>query len=78
MLVTVFFFLFLFFSSKDNLVTVFTMCVLANEVLFLFVMQMYVTPPDTDVYAIPRVLAPMPQKVWYLYVYDCTYCMTYF
>lgn len=24
---------------------------------------MYVTPPDTDVYAIPRVLAPMPEKV---------------
>ncbi|EEF42095.1 PLASTID TRANSCRIPTIONALLY ACTIVE protein 6, chloroplastic [Ricinus communis] len=24
--------------------------------------EMYVTPPDTDVYAIPRVLAPMPQK----------------
>lgn len=24
---------------------------------------MYVTPPDTDVYAIPKVLAPMPQKV---------------
>ncbi|XP_034198641.1 uncharacterized protein LOC117614068 isoform X2 [Prunus dulcis] len=26
--------------------------------------EMYVTPPDTDVYAIPRVLAPMPQKVY--------------
>lgn len=26
-------------------------------------LQMYVTPPDTDVYAIPKVLAPMPQKV---------------
>ncbi|KAF2591632.1 hypothetical protein F2Q70_00040317 [Brassica cretica] len=25
--------------------------------------QMYVTPPDTDIYSIPRVLAPMPQKV---------------
>jgi len=25
--------------------------------------QMYVTPPDTDVYAIPKVIAPMPQKV---------------
>ncbi|XP_030937035.1 uncharacterized protein LOC115962270 isoform X1 [Quercus lobata] len=24
--------------------------------------EMYVTPPDTDVYAIPKVLAPMPQK----------------
>ncbi|XP_062022271.1 PLASTID TRANSCRIPTIONALLY ACTIVE protein 6, chloroplastic [Rosa rugosa] len=24
--------------------------------------EMYVTPPDTDVYAIPRVLAPMPDK----------------
>ncbi|KAJ9146220.1 hypothetical protein P3X46_028512 [Hevea brasiliensis] len=24
--------------------------------------EMYVTPPDTDIYAIPRVLAPMPQK----------------
>ena len=24
---------------------------------------MYVTPPDTDIYAIPKVLAPMPQKV---------------
>ncbi|CAH9101725.1 unnamed protein product [Cuscuta europaea] len=24
--------------------------------------EMYVTPPDTDVYAIPQVLAPMPQK----------------
>ncbi|KAK4768558.1 hypothetical protein SAY87_003699 [Trapa incisa] len=24
--------------------------------------EMYVTPPDTDVYSIPRVLAPMPQK----------------
>ncbi|XP_062084013.1 PLASTID TRANSCRIPTIONALLY ACTIVE protein 6, chloroplastic [Humulus lupulus] len=24
--------------------------------------EMYVTPPDTDVYAVPRVLAPMPQK----------------
>ncbi|XP_020406967.1 uncharacterized protein [Zea mays] len=24
--------------------------------------QMYVTPPDTDIYSIPRVLAPMPQK----------------
>lgn len=27
---------------------------------------MYVTPPDTDVYAIPKVLAPMPQKVLFL------------
>nr|GMC84804.1 uncharacterized protein LOC109157655 [Ipomoea batatas] len=26
--------------------------------------DMYVTPPDTDVYAIPKVLAPMPQKVY--------------
>ncbi|GJN41502.1 hypothetical protein PR202_gn00888 [Eleusine coracana subsp. coracana] len=26
------------------------------------VQQMYVTPPDTDIYSIPRVLAPMPQK----------------
>ena len=26
-------------------------------------LQMYVTPPDTDIYSIPRVLAPMPQKV---------------
>ncbi|CAI0608823.1 unnamed protein product [Linum tenue] len=26
--------------------------------------EMYVTPPDTDVYAIPRVLCPMPQKVF--------------
>uniref|UniRef100_A0A453KDK3 Plastid transcriptionally active 6 n=1 Tax=Aegilops tauschii subsp. strangulata TaxID=200361 RepID=A0A453KDK3_AEGTS len=25
--------------------------------------EMYVTPPDTDIYSIPRVLAPMPQKV---------------
>lgn len=25
---------------------------------------MYVTPPDTDIYAIPRILAPMPQKVF--------------
>ena len=24
---------------------------------------MYVTPPDTDIYAVPKVLAPMPQKV---------------
>nr|CAB3490707.1 unnamed protein product [Digitaria exilis] len=24
--------------------------------------DMYVTPPDTDIYSIPRVLAPMPQK----------------
>ncbi|KAF3447041.1 hypothetical protein FNV43_RR12221 [Rhamnella rubrinervis] len=24
--------------------------------------EMYVTPPDTDVYAIPKVLAPLPQK----------------
>ncbi|XP_058753232.1 PLASTID TRANSCRIPTIONALLY ACTIVE protein 6, chloroplastic-like [Vicia villosa] len=24
--------------------------------------EMYVTPPDTDVYSIPKVLAPMPQK----------------
>ena len=24
---------------------------------------MYVTPPDTDVYSIPKVLAPMPDKV---------------
>ncbi|KAI4311146.1 hypothetical protein MLD38_036065 [Melastoma candidum] len=24
--------------------------------------EMYVTPPDTDIYAIPRVLAPMPEK----------------
>ncbi|XP_072955112.1 PLASTID TRANSCRIPTIONALLY ACTIVE protein 6, chloroplastic [Typha angustifolia] len=24
--------------------------------------EMYVTPPDTDVYSIPRILAPMPQK----------------
>ncbi|KAA8546450.1 hypothetical protein F0562_002811 [Nyssa sinensis] len=24
--------------------------------------EMYVTPPDTDIYAIPRVLAPIPQK----------------
>lgn len=30
---------------------------------------MYVTPPDTDVYAIPRVLAPMPQKVLIIYLY---------
>jgi len=27
---------------------------------------MYVTPPDTDIYSIPRVLAPMPQKVSHL------------
>ncbi|GJN13974.1 hypothetical protein PR202_gb00739 [Eleusine coracana subsp. coracana] len=26
------------------------------------VQQMYVTPPDTDIYSIPRVLALMPQK----------------
>uniref|UniRef100_A0A0E0MBN0 Uncharacterized protein n=1 Tax=Oryza punctata TaxID=4537 RepID=A0A0E0MBN0_ORYPU len=26
--------------------------------------DMYVTPPDTDIYSIPRVLAPMPQKVF--------------
>ncbi|GJN07179.1 hypothetical protein PR202_ga24984 [Eleusine coracana subsp. coracana] len=25
-------------------------------------LPMYVTPPDTDIYSIPRVLAPMPQK----------------
>ncbi|KAK8510534.1 hypothetical protein V6N13_110049 [Hibiscus sabdariffa] len=25
--------------------------------------EMYVTPPDTDVYSIPKVLAPMPQKI---------------
>ncbi|GFZ09824.1 plastid transcriptionally active 6 [Actinidia rufa] len=24
--------------------------------------EMYVTPPDTDIYSIPKVLAPMPQK----------------
>ncbi|CAN6880989.1 unnamed protein product [Brassica oleracea] len=24
--------------------------------------EMYVTPPDTDIYSIPRLLAPMPQK----------------
>ncbi|XP_061362969.1 PLASTID TRANSCRIPTIONALLY ACTIVE protein 6, chloroplastic [Gastrolobium bilobum] len=24
--------------------------------------EMYVTPPDTDVYSIPKILAPMPQK----------------
>ncbi|TKW07898.1 hypothetical protein SEVIR_7G337900v4 [Setaria viridis] len=24
--------------------------------------EMYVTPPDTDIYSIPRVLAPVPQK----------------
>ncbi|KAF8404050.1 hypothetical protein HHK36_008927 [Tetracentron sinense] len=24
--------------------------------------EMYVTPPDTDIYTIPKVLAPMPQK----------------
>ncbi|XP_065847993.1 PLASTID TRANSCRIPTIONALLY ACTIVE protein 6, chloroplastic [Euphorbia lathyris] len=24
--------------------------------------EMYVTPPDTDIYAIPRILAPMPEK----------------
>ncbi|CAI9764003.1 unnamed protein product [Fraxinus pennsylvanica] len=24
--------------------------------------KMYVTPPDTDIYAVPKVLAPMPQK----------------
>ncbi|KAL3845492.1 hypothetical protein ACJIZ3_002895 [Penstemon smallii] len=24
--------------------------------------EMYVTPPDTDIYAIPKILAPMPQK----------------
>ncbi|GAB2270401.1 PLASTID TRANSCRIPTIONALLY ACTIVE protein 6, chloroplastic [Dionaea muscipula] len=24
--------------------------------------EMYVTPPDTDIYAIPKVLAPMPEK----------------
>lgn len=29
--------------------------------------QMYVTPPDTDVYAIPKVLSPMPQKVRPIY-----------
>jgi hypothetical protein len=28
--------------------------------------EMYVTPPDTDIYSIPRVLAPMPQKVSHL------------
>jgi hypothetical protein len=27
---------------------------------------MYVTPPDTDVYSIPKVLAQMPQKVIFL------------
>ncbi|KAK1266911.1 hypothetical protein QJS04_geneDACA009107 [Acorus gramineus] len=26
--------------------------------------EMYVTPPDMDIYAIPKVLAPMPQKVF--------------
>lgn len=31
--------------------------------LWHFNKQMYVTPPDTDVYSIPKVLAPMPQKV---------------
>ncbi|KAG6482276.1 hypothetical protein ZIOFF_058907 [Zingiber officinale] len=30
--------------------------------LWLFNKQMYVTPPDMDVYSIPKVLAPMPQK----------------
>jgi len=28
---------------------------------------MYVTPPDTDVYSIPKVLAPMPQKVNFIF-----------
>lgn len=30
---------------------------------------MYVTPPDTDMYAIPKVLAPMPKKVCTLFLY---------
>ena len=30
---------------------------------------MYVTPPDTDVYAIPKVLAPMPQKVNFFFFF---------
>ena len=38
---------------------------------------MYVTPPDTDVYAIPKVLAPMPQKVnlylFFFWVKQMTY-----
>lgn len=29
--------------------------------------EMYVTPPDTDVYYIPEVLAPMPRKVSHAY-----------
>lgn len=34
---------------------------------------MYVTPPDTDVYAIPKVLAPMPQKVPLLFFFAFIY-----
>lgn len=60
------------------LITVLTMYVLANEVSFLFGMQMYVTPPDTDIYAIPRVLAPMPQKVYIFMIVHVEFCMTYF
>ncbi|KAL3655633.1 hypothetical protein CASFOL_000029 [Castilleja foliolosa] len=26
--------------------------------------EMYITPPDTDIFAIPKVLAPMPQKFY--------------
>ncbi|KAL8467063.1 hypothetical protein ACS0TY_035954 [Phlomoides rotata] len=33
--------------------------------------EMYVTPPDTDIYAIPKVLAPMPQK--YIRCAQCDY-----
>uniref|UniRef100_A0A0E0MIT6 Uncharacterized protein n=1 Tax=Oryza punctata TaxID=4537 RepID=A0A0E0MIT6_ORYPU len=33
--------------------------------------EMYVTPPDTDIYSIPRVLAPMPQKDEYLQAPIC-------
>ncbi|KAL5993107.1 hypothetical protein ACLOJK_014028 [Asimina triloba] len=33
--------------------------------------EMYVTPPDTDVYAIPKVLAAIPEKVESFYLGGC-------
>lgn len=42
---------------------------------------MYVTPPDMDVYSIPKVLAPMPQKVLsdtYFYLIDGYACCDYY
>lgn len=45
--------------------------------VFCLWLQMYVTPPDTDIYSIPRVLAPMPQKVSHLSLPVVVFCNAY-